>query len=140
MYRKLLCFCLLVMAMWLASPCQASPTQSDGEGAFLPDIFTGEKLPAEVNQDVQKMAPVGPGLLLFGIILLAASGQQYAKQLSFTRLEMTQIQNDLEALVDGSIYIDAAQHESLHTQLEAVVQKKEAVAAELLRLIGGETS
>ena len=142
MTKKTMVICFLAMLICinphgisLALAAGQNTTTLD-EGNYAADIFAGEMLQIEEIQAEQRNVPVGPAMLVLGIILLAAAGRQYSKQYGYANSQLHEISAGLESLVDESVRIESGQYEVLHEKLESLQESQRQLVKELQQIEG----
>lgn len=129
---------LLFLGLLVFSTPVLAASLSGSETSFAADVFSGgvEQITNEPKQE-QSTSFLGPGLLLIGIILLAASGRQYAGQFTMANAELQNLREGLDTLVDDSVRVDGGQHEGEHARMESLKATRDQLKTEHQVIRGG---
>jgi hypothetical protein len=134
---------LAVISVQSAWSATGGGQSGGGEDANLAaGIFLGSSdsaLPATIDAGKARQSsfPFGPALLLAGVIILAASGRQYACEYHNTVSALCDIGRELDQLVDDSIQVDNGQRELMQQKLDELMVSKQETASALQMIQGG---
>jgi hypothetical protein len=129
---------LLVLGFLTFSPPVIAAPSPGAETSFAAEVFSSGEVAFAGDADKEESPSfLGSALLLLGVVLLAASGRQYAGQFAMANAELQNLREGLEALVDDSVRVDGGQHEQYYSRLESLRGSHRQLTAELQNLRGG---
>lgn len=142
MTKKLLtahCLMILMVCLTMVLPACSARAAVGGESGgseSLSDIFATQPAQEVQEDQTQRFQNVGPALLLVGIVLLAASGRQYANQHTYINQDRQMVQDNLEALIDDSVTIDSTEAAGADAKLEALRDREKQLIATIQKYTG----